>query len=148
VILVDANVLLYAYDAASERHAVARAWWEQRLSEHEPVRLAWSTVLAFIRIGTHSRATRSPMRVDEACGHVAAWFERPMVDVLEPTPRHWQVLRRLLEDGQAAGNLVTDAHLAALAIEHGATLYTADRDFARFEGLAWRDPCARDAARE
>jgi toxin-antitoxin system PIN domain toxin len=140
VILVDANVLLYAYDASSKRHEAARRWWEERLSRPEPVWLAWSTVVAFVRIGTHVRAFEHPLTVEEACTAVDAWLERPMVGVLEPGPRHWDVLRRLLVDAQATGNLVTDAHLAAMAVEHGLVLMSTDRDFARFPGLAWQDP--------
>ena len=138
--LVDANVLLYAYDASSSRHTAAKRWWEERLSRPEPVWLAWSTILAFVRIGTHVRVFKQPLAIDEACAAVDAWLERPMVDVLEPGPRHWEILKLLLAHSQASGNLVTDAHLAAPAVEHGLTLMSTDRDFARFEGLAWRDP--------
>jgi hypothetical protein len=140
MILVDANVLLYAYDAASQRHEAAKAWWEERLSGPDPVRLAWSTIVAFLRIGTHHRVFERPLAMDEACDHVVSWLARPMLGVLEPGPRHWDILRRLLVSAQAAGNLVTDAHLAALAIEHGAELRSTDVDFARFEGLSWEDP--------
>jgi toxin-antitoxin system PIN domain toxin len=140
MILVDANVLLYAYDAGSQRHKAARAWWEECLSRPDPVRLAWSTIVAFLRIGTHHRVFEHPLALDEACAHVASWLARPMVALLEPGQRHWDILRRLLVSTQAAGNLVTDAHLAALAIEHGAELLSTDRDFARFEDLSWRDP--------
>jgi toxin-antitoxin system PIN domain toxin len=142
MILVDANVLLYAYDAASARHGVAKAWWEECLSGPDPVRLAWTTIVAFLRIGTHHRVFSRPLAMDEACHHVASWLERPMVGVLEPGARHWEILQRLLVSAQAAGNLVTDAHLAALAIEHGAELRSTDVDFARFEGLSWKDPLA------
>jgi toxin-antitoxin system PIN domain toxin len=140
VILVDANLLLYAYDAASPQHRAARLFWERSLSEPDPVRLAWSTILAFLRIGTNPRALAQPMTIEEACAHVSSWLERPMVDLLEPTSRHWDMLGRLLVTSQSTANLVSDAHLAALAIEHGATLCTTDRDFARFEGLSWRNP--------
>jgi uncharacterized protein len=142
MILVDANLLLYAYDAASPNHQAARQWWEDRLSEDRPVRLAWTTLLAFLRISTHPRLLQAPFSLPEATGHVAAWLCRPMVDVLHPTARHWEILRGLVERGQAGGNLVPDAHLAALAVEHGATLCTTDRDFARFDGLALVNPLA------
>jgi len=140
VILVDANLLLYAYDSSSGQHQRARLWWEARLSEPEPVRLAWATILAFVRIGTNPRALRAPLTIEEACGHVTTWLERPMVDLLEPTGRHLELLRRLLVQGQATANLVADAHLAALAIEHGATLCSSDEDFSRFRGLTWTNP--------
>ena len=140
MILVDANILLYAYDSSSPEHAKARTWWERRLSLPEPILLAWVTLLAFIRIGTNSRALRTPMTIEEACGHVASWLDRPMVRFAEPTEQHWAVLSRLLIDEHASANLVTDAHLAALAMEHGATLASSDRDFKRFPGLRWEDP--------
>ena len=138
--LVDANVLLYAYDSSSPRHRAARTWWEERLSGSEPVGLAWATLVAFVRIGTHVRVFDRPMTTDEACGIVESWLERPNVSVVEPGARQWELFRRLVVDSQACGNLVTDAHLASLAIEHGLVLMSTDRDFARFSGLAWRDP--------
>jgi hypothetical protein len=140
VILVDANLLLYACDASSPRHDAARLWWEARLSEPDPVRLAWVTIIAFVRIGTHPRVFSQPLSVAEARDHVEAWLARPMVDVLHPTPRHREIFARLLGQAQATGNPVTDAHLTALAVEHGATLCSTDGDFARFDGLAWANP--------
>jgi len=142
VILVDANLLLHAYDAASPQHAAARRWWEARLSRPAPVRLAWTTLVAFVRIGTHARAFVHPLTLAEACEAVDGWLSRPMVSVLEPGPLHWEIFRRLLTGAAAAGNLVSDAHLAALAIEHGAVLMSTDRDFARFEELRWENPLA------
>lgn len=138
--LVDANILLYAYDASSPHHAAARAWWEQQLSGTRQVRVAWVTVLAFIRIATHPRVFVQPMSLAEAVDHVRRWWEQPVFAVLEPTERHWETLAGLLVAAQAAGNLVTDAHLASLAIEHGATLASADQDFRRFDGLTWTNP--------
>jgi len=140
MILVDANLLLHAYDESSEHHADARVWWEARLSEPEPVRLAWLTVVAFVRIGTHPRVFAAPLSLGEAREHVTAWLGRPMVGLLHPTARHWGIFARMLEQAQATGNLVTDAHLAALAVEHGATLCSSDQDFSRFDGLSWRNP--------
>jgi toxin-antitoxin system PIN domain toxin len=142
MILVDANVLLYAYDGSNPLHEAALSWWEDRLSEPQPVRLAWATILAYIRIGTHLRVFERPLSIEEAVSHVAAWLSRPMVGILDPGLRHWSILRSLLEESRACGNLVTDAHLAALAIEHGATLCSTDRDFVRFEGLKWQNPLA------
>ncbi len=135
MILIDANVLLYAYDETSARHAMARAWLESVFSSPEPVGLSWVTLLAFLRIGTDPRAVRRPLSPVEASAIVGSWLQRPNVNVLQPTERHWVVLSRLLTDGQARGPLVMDADLAALAIEHGATLCTVDRDFSRFPGL-------------
>ncbi|MBI5510443.1 MAG: PIN domain-containing protein [Deltaproteobacteria bacterium] len=140
--LVDANLLLYAYDSAAKQHLRAKAWWEERLNEPRPVRLAWSTILAFVRIATHPRVFVDPMTIDEAVSCVDAWLARPMVGVLEPGDGHWEILARLLRNHQAHGNLVADAFLAALAIEHGATLCSADQDFSRFAELDWCDPFA------
>ena len=140
MILVDANLLLYAYDASSPKHPDAKRWWEKRLSETVSVCLAWTTVLAYVRIGTHPRVFRQPLSMEEACEHVSSWLSRPMVGILDPGARHWVILEGLLKSTQASGNLVADAHLAALAIEHGAALCSTDRDFARFEGLTWQDP--------
>jgi toxin-antitoxin system PIN domain toxin len=143
VILVDANLLLYAYDTTSENHATARAWWERSLSDTQLVRLAWITVVAFVRITTHPRVFREPMTITEASEHVGSWLERPMVGLLDPGERHWSILSNLLREARATANLVTDAHLAALAIEHGATLCSTDRDFRRFPGLSWENPLAQ-----
>ncbi len=120
-------------------------FWEKRLSEPEPVGLAWASVLAFLRIGTNPRAFENPMTVDEACTHIAAWLRRPLVQMLEPTSRHWEILHRLLVGSQAPANLVPDADLAALAVEHGATLCSTDRDFSRFEDVSWHNPLAGSA---
>ncbi len=140
MILVDANILLYAYNSKADQHCSARAFWESSLSTPQPVGLAWSTILAFLRIGTNPRVFEHPMTIAEACGHVSGWLERPMLQIIDPTSRHWEVLQRLLVHFQAPANLVPDAHLAALAIEHGATLYSADQGFARFGDLSWRNP--------
>lgn len=143
MILVDANLLLYAYDASAQQHKDAKRWWQEQLSQPYPVSLAWITVVAFIRIGTNPRVFSRPLTISEACAHVAGWFKQPMLTVLEPGERHWMVLQQTLETAQAAGNLVTDAHLAALAIEHGATLCSTDQDFSRFDGLNWLNPLAQ-----
>ena len=140
MILIDANLLLYAYDAASSHHDGARAWLERTLSAPAPVGLSWIVVLAFLRIATDARISASALTVGEASAAVSSWLARPNVALLEPTERHWAVLARLLDAGQARGPLVMDAHLAALAIEHGATLCTTDRDFTRFPGLSVRNP--------
>ncbi len=140
MILIDANLLLYAYDPSSPHHQSARNWLEATFSEPEPVGLAWITVLAFIRIGTSPRPLENPFSINEATAIVTEWLERPMVTLVNPGERHWQILRDMMAKGQARGPLVTDAHLAALAIEHGATLATTDRDFARFPGLKFFNP--------
>lgn len=140
MILIDANLLLYAYDSSSDHHAAARRWLEDAFSGAEPVRLAWLAILAFLRIATDSRAVRHPLTLPEAIDAVSSWLERPNVDILQPSDRHWSILSALASKAQAARALVMDAHLAAIAIEHGATLHTTDQDFARFPGLAYVNP--------
>ncbi|MGE5198502.1 MAG: TA system VapC family ribonuclease toxin [Rhodospirillaceae bacterium] len=140
MILVDANILIYAYNPSADRHAAAKRWLEAAVGGTVPVRLAWVTVLAFVRIMTHPQVFRRPLSLQEAVGIVDEWLEHPMVSVLDAGDRHWSILRGLILDGQASGPLSTDAHLAALAIEHGATLHTTDRDFARFPALKVVDP--------
>ena len=143
--LVDANLLLYAYDTSFEQHPAARRWLEATLTGPEPVRLAWTTILAFLRVGTNPRAFEHPLTVDEAVEIASAWLESPPVTIAEPTERHWDILARLLSVASVRGPLVMDAHLAALALEHGATLCTTDRDFARFPDVRLRNPLADTA---
>lgn len=142
MILVDANLLLYAYDSRSNRHERARRWLEQVLSGDEPVWFALVSLLAFLRISTSTAVFRRPLGAADAIGLVTAWLELPVVGVAEPTERHWSLLESLARSGQARGPLLMDAHLAALAIEHGSMLCTTDRDFARFPKLRFADPIA------
>jgi hypothetical protein len=140
VILVDANLALYAYNEDSVEHASARAWLEGTLSGDQQVGLPWHTLLAFLRITTNPRLFPRYFSIEESCAIVDEWLQMPQVAILQPGERHWSILQRMLTVGQAAGNLASDAHLAALAIEHGALLCTTDRDFARFPGLRWENP--------
>ena len=140
MILIDANLLLYASDTASVHHEAASRWLESTLSEPEPVGLAWVALLAFLRIGTNPRLRKDALSFAEAAAIVADWLERPMVTLLNPGERHWETLCDLMAKGQARGSLIMDAHLAALAIEHGAILATSNRDFARFPGLKFFNP--------
>jgi uncharacterized protein len=140
VILIDANLLLYGYDPSSLHHQPARRWLESILSMREHVGLAWMTVLAFFRISTSPRPLKHPLSSAEAAAVVSGWLKRPMVTILNPGERHWEILRELVTKGQVHGPLIMDAHLAALAIEHGATLATTDRDFTRFPGLRILNP--------
>jgi toxin-antitoxin system PIN domain toxin len=140
VIIPDVNLLLYAYDSSSASHERARLWWERTLSGREPVSVAWVTLLGFIRIGTHSRVFARPMSVAEALAHVDSWLMQPVVEVIQPGPRHWTILSELLKQARVAANLTTDAHLAALALEYGATLCSSDSDFRRFAGLRLENP--------
>jgi toxin-antitoxin system PIN domain toxin len=140
LILVDANLLLYAYHPKAPQHDASRVWLEEALSGAQLVRMAWVTVWAFLRISTNRRVFERPLSASEAEAAVSSWLAQPTVGILDPGERHWEILRRLMSDGQTAGPLVMDAVLAALAIEHGATLHTTDRDFARFPGLKWTNP--------
>ena len=140
MILVDANLLLYAYHPRAEQHEKSRAWLEAALSGPDLVRFAWVTLWAFVRIATHPRVFDRPLSISEARAAISAWLDQPAAGILEPGERHWDILRALMRDGQTAGPLVMDAVLAAIALEHGATLCTTDRDFTRFSGLRWMNP--------
>lgn len=142
MIIVDANVLLYAYDRSSSRHEAARRWLEGALNGEEEVRFPLVTLLAFLRISTHPTVFRRPLDPGRAIEIVASWLARPNVKVATPSDRHWHVLTEVARAGQARGPLLMDAHVAALAIEHGAQLATTDRGFARFPGLRFADPLA------
>ena len=140
MILIDANLLLYAYNSSSKQHEDAQKWLEEVLSRTEPVKLAWVTILAFVRISTNFRAFENPLSVDEASSFVSEWLAQPTVSILDPGERHWDILRDVLTEGQVTGSQVMDAHLAALAIEHGMLLCTTDKDFDRFKELRMLNP--------
>lgn len=138
--LVDANLLLYAQDSTCPQHDRARQWWDDLLSSGDDVALCWPVITAFLRIVTHSRIYRQPLPISDAVAVVNRWLAHPTVLVLAPSAEHWPFFQELLSTGQATANLVSDAHLAALAREHGATLASTDADFARFSGLRWINP--------
>jgi toxin-antitoxin system PIN domain toxin len=140
VILVDANLLLYAYHPRAEEHDRSRALLEATLSGPELVRFAWLTLWASLRIASNPRVFERPLSIAEAGAAISAWLAQPGSGVLERGERHWDILSGLMREGQTAGPLVMDAVLAAIAIEHGATLCTTDRDFSRFSGLKWTNP--------
>ena len=140
MILVDANVLLYAYHPRDERHAACRRWLETTFSGLTPVGLPWLSIWAFLRIGTNPRAFEEPLGMQEARDIVSSWLDVPVVRVLEPGERYWDILSQLVLEARVTGPLVTDAALAALALEHGASVCTTDKDFLRFPGLAVIDP--------
>jgi toxin-antitoxin system PIN domain toxin len=144
VILVDANLLLYAADNLSNQHDEAKTWWENQLSRTGPVCLAWPVINAFIRIGTNPRMQRRAMTLAEAIGSVQSWLAQPCVRIIHPTEHHWTIFQQMLRAGNATANLVSDAHLAALAVEHNCVLQSNDMDFARFRGLKWNNPIAAD----
>ncbi|MCC6778035.1 MAG: type II toxin-antitoxin system VapC family toxin [Hyphomicrobiales bacterium] len=140
MILVDANLLLYAYHPRAEQHERSRAWLELVLSGPDLVRFAWLTLWAFVRISTNSRAFDHPLSAVEAEAAISSWLAQPPAGIIEPGDRHWEIFCRLVRDGQATGPLVMDAVLAAIAVEHGATVCTTDRDFARFPGVKGTNP--------
>lgn len=142
MIVIDANLLLYAYSTTSPHHAAARSWLERVLSEPAPVGLPWTSISAFLRIATHSALPGRRLTIEEGTTIVRQWLDQPNVRVLVPGENHWRLLERMLLEGQARGPLVSDAQLAALTIEHGGTLCTTDRDFARFPDLRWKNPLA------
>ncbi len=140
MILIDLNLLLYATNGDSVHHQAARRWLEERLNDEEPVALPWAVVLGFLRISTNRRILPRPLTTAQALEVVDGWLELSVVRVLQPGQEHWRVLRDLLDEAGTAGNLTTDAHLAALAIENGCTLCSTDTDFARFKRLKWINP--------
>jgi len=142
MILVDANLLLYAEDSLSEHHEAARVWWDQQLSGTSPVCLCWPVLVAFVRIGTNVRLHQRQLTISEGIERVQSWLDQQCVRMIYPGDEHWAIFQRMLRSGKAVGNLVSDAHLAALAIEHGCTLQSTDGDCGRFKGLKWNNPIA------
>ena len=138
--LVDANILLYAVDASSDHHDRAATWLTDTLNGNRRVALPWQTIGAFLRISTHPRVAANPLPGAEAWDYVAAWLDAPATWIPPATERTAAVLSALVTDVPVTGNLVPDAQLAALAIEHGLVLYSADTDFARIADLSWENP--------
>lgn len=135
MILVDANVLIYAIDADSPHHRPARRWLENALSGTTPIGLAWIVILAFLRLTTRPGILRRPLPPERAMAYVDEWLEQPYVRAVAPAEGHWTILRKLLRDSGTAGNLTSDAHLAALALGLGGSVCSTDRDFERFPGV-------------
>src|SRR5688500_7799826 len=135
MILVDANIVLYAEDSLSEHHDEMRKWWDAQLSGASPVALCWPVLTAFIRISTNHRIQQQPLTVREAIDRVQSWLDQPCVRILVPGSEHWRFFQQMLRAGNATANLVSDARLAAIAAEHNCELYSTDSDFARFRGL-------------
>jgi toxin-antitoxin system PIN domain toxin len=144
MILVDVNLLIYAEDSLCEHHEAARRWWDAQLSGTGQVCLCWPVLTAFVRITTNSRASRQPLTINEAAHRVQSWLDQPCVRIIHPAEHHWTIFQRMLRAGNATANLVSDAHLAALAVEHNCVLQSNDTDFARFRGLKWNNPIAAD----
>ena len=142
--LLDINLLVYANDQSSKRHAEARQWWEDQLNGSQMLGLSWVGLLGFIRILTNRRIYENPYTPAEILGIVKSWLDQPHVKIIHPSDRHFTRFATMIEQVGTAGNLTTDAHLAALAIERGLILQTTDADFARFPGLKWNNPLRAD----
>ncbi|MBU6365657.1 MAG: type II toxin-antitoxin system VapC family toxin [Gemmatimonadetes bacterium] len=140
MIVPDTNLLLYAVDASSAHHERSRRWLDATIGGVEPVGFAWVVLLGFVRISTNPRILEQPLPLHDALGVVNLWLAQPVASVVEPGERHWAILQGLLREAGRGGNLTTDAHLAALCIERGATLASADGDFTRFRGLRFLNP--------
>lgn len=140
MILPDVNLLVYACNRADSQHTGARKWWEDSLNGNDPVALPWIVSAGFIRLMTHPRVLREPLDVGSAVAHVRSWLEQPCVVPIEPGKMFSAHFLGFLEELGTAGNLTTDAYLAALAVEHQAELLSSDTDFHRFKGLRWRNP--------
>ena len=140
MILIDANLLIYAVNLNAPHHERARRWLQETLSGTAPVGLPWTSLLAFVRVTTRPGVLANPLPVDDAIGFVDEWLAQPFVEPVLPGDGHWAILRNLLRASGTAGNLTSDAHLAALAIERGATICSADYDFRRFTGVEHVNP--------
>lgn len=138
--IIDVNILIYAVNKDASLHTSAKMWLEQTICGSESIGLSWNVLLAFLRLTTRAGLFRQPLPLDTSFDLVASWMDYPTVTVIHPGPRHLQVLRELLAPWGTGGNLTSDAHLAALAVERGAELCSCDSDFARFRGLRWLNP--------
>lgn len=140
MIVPDINLLIYAHNDQAPHHAKAKEWWEGLLNGRIPVGLSWISISGFIRLMTHPRVLARPLDVGQAIGHVRTWLEQPAVRILHPGSGFEPLFLDFLAALGTAGNLTTDAQLAALTVEHQGELHSADSDFHRFAGLRWRNP--------
>lgn len=138
--LVDANLLIYAVNSDLPQHQLARSWLESVFSGNEAVGLPWVSVMAFLRLSTHARVFSTPLSVEMAAAYVDEWLAQPPVSLVVPGAKHWAILKTLLLNTGTGGNLTTDAHIAALALETGGTVCSADNDFRRYPGLRHINP--------
>jgi toxin-antitoxin system PIN domain toxin len=138
--VIDANLLIYSYNSGSDYHRQAALWLENALSSDDVVGFTWQAISAFLRVMTNPKLPVRRFSLVQAAQIVDLWLEHPNIQVLTPGERYWPLFRRMVVEGRAAGPLVSDAQIAALTIEYGGVLYTADRDFARFPGLRWKNP--------
>jgi uncharacterized protein len=142
VIVLDVNILIYAVNRDAPLHSRAKSWLEKALSGSETIGIPWTVLLAFLRLTTRPGLFRDPLRIGTAFDLIDFWLEQTSVSIIHPGPRHGEIMRELLEPLGTGGNLTSDAHLAALALEHRAELCSSDQDFQRFPGLKWRNPLA------
>ena len=140
MIVPDVNLLVHAYNADSPRHDRARKWWETALNGSKPVGLPWAVLLGYLRLTTNRQILAAPLSASAACDHIRSWLNRPVASIIHTGDGHAEILFGLLEHVGTASSLTTDAHLAALAIEHQADLHSTDADFGRFPGLRWVNP--------
>ncbi len=143
MILLDANLLIYGVNRDLPQHKAARTWIEKTFSDPDDVGLPWVSVLAFLRLSTNPRVFKAPLKIDEAIAYVDEWVALPAVCLVVPGFRHWEILKNLLAQSGTGGNLTTDAHIAALALEGGYAVYSADNDFRRFPGIRHVNPLAQ-----
>ncbi len=142
MIIPDINLLVYAYNLDAPHHTLANTWWKELMEGQQPVGLTWVVCLGFLRLMTNRKILVAPLDANEALSHIHSWCSRPQVQMLQPGPRHLQILQSFSQNRLLSSSLVTDAHLAALAIETQSELHSNDADFARFPGLRWRNPLA------
>lgn len=147
MILVDANLLIYAINEDAPYHLEAKAWWEVALSGNKVVGIPWVVTLAFLRITTNARIFPTPLSADQAIAYLDEWLDHPVTKLVSPGEQHWYILRNLLLSSGMAGNLTTDAHIAALAIEQGYAVYSADNDFKRFAGIRHINPLVSSSSK-
>jgi toxin-antitoxin system PIN domain toxin len=138
--LVDTNVLVYIVNENAPQHPRVRAWWEAAIVDEVPIGLAWMVVLGFLRICTHPRVFARPLTSAEAIAKLEIWLSLPNIKVVTETEDHWSFLKRLLDEAGRAGDLTTDAHLAAIATAYGASIVSCDIDFRRFQKVRWENP--------
>lgn len=142
MIVPDVNLLVYAHNRAAAAHERARGWWEDLIEREQPIGLSWAVMLGFVRLTTHPAVLVTPLAPLDALARVRTWLDQPSMRIVEPGPRHFDLLTELFRATAVGGALTTDTHLAALAIEHQAELHSNDGDFARFPGLRWHNPLA------
>jgi toxin-antitoxin system PIN domain toxin len=140
MILVDVNLLVFAQNADSPFHRIAKEWWDSELRAKSPIAIAWLTVVAFIRLSTSPQVMSNPLSTAASTAQMNNWLSLPNIQIANPGAKHWTIFHDLINRHKLTGSSVTDAHLAALAIEHGWQLCTADHGFSRFQALRWRNP--------